>query len=158
MHHWEKKYQKQQQRRQRGFFFGTHIMRRAASVGDLLRKVDRNTAAIATAMSKKKKKKKTTIITAESNITTTQNIAIAILSSLLFLSLLVNKQQNTHTKIREIDSKLHNTISALTTRAQWSEVEKKKDHQKIIRKRLEEADLLDEYGLPTFAAQCERGV
>jgi len=159
MHHWEKKYQKQQQRR-RGFFFGTssHIMRRAASVGDLLRKVDRNTAAIATAMSKKKKKKKTTIITAESNITTTQNIAIAILSSLLFLSLLVNKQQNTHTKIREIDSKLHNTISALTTRAQWSEVEKKKDHQKIIRKRLEEADLLDEYGLPTFAAQCERGV
>lgn len=157
MHHWEKKYQKQQQRRQRGFFFGTHIMRRAASVGDLLRKVDRNTAAIATAMSKKKKKK-TTIITAESNITTTQNIAIAILSSLLFLSLLVNKQQNTHTKIREIDSKLHNTISALTTRAQWSEVEKKKDHQKIIRKRLEEADLLDEYGLPTFAAQCERGV
>ena len=158
MHHWEKKYQKQQQRRQRGFFFGTHIMRRAASVGDLLRKVDRNTAAIATAMSRKKKKKKTTIITAESNITTTQNIAIAILSSLLFLSLLVNKQQNTHTKIREIDSKLHNTISALTTRAQWSEVEKKKDHQKIIRKRLEEADLLDEYGLPTFAAQCERGV
>ncbi len=158
MHHWEKKYQKQQQRRQRGFFFGTHIMRRAASVGDLLRKVDRNTAAIATAMSKKKKKKKTTIITAESNITTTQNIAIAILSSLLFLSLLVNKQQNTHTKIREIDSKLHNTISALTTRAQWSEVEKNKDHQKIIRKRLEEADLLDEYGLPTFAAQCERGV
>ena len=158
MHHWEKKYQKQQQRRQRGFFFGTHIMRRAASVGDLLRKVDRNTAAIATAMSKKKKKKKTTIITAESNITTTQNIAIAILSSLLFLSLLVNKQQNTHTKIREIDSKLHNTISALTTRAQWSDVEKKKDHQKIIRKRLEEADLLDEYGLPTFAAQCERGV
>ena len=156
MHHWEKKYQKQQQRRQRGFFFGTHIMRRAASVGDLLRKVDRNTAAIATAMSKKKKKK-TTIITAESS-TTTQNIAIAILSSLLFLSLLVNKQQNTHTKIREIDSKLHNTISALTTRAQWSEVEKKKDHQKIIRKRLEEADLLDEYGLPTFAAQCERGV
>ena len=157
MHHWEKKYQKQQQRR-RGFFFGTssHIMRRAASVGDLLRKVDRNTAAIATAMSKKKKKK-TTIITAESS-TTTQNIAIAILSSLLFLSLLVNKQQNTHTKIREIDSKLHNTISALTTRAQWSEVEKKKDHQKIIRKRLEEADLLDEYGLPTFAAQCERGV
>ena len=163
--HWEKKYQQQQRRR--GFFFGTsssphhsssHIMRRAASVGDLLRKVDRNTAAIATAMSKKKKKKKTTIITAESNITTTQNIAIAILSSLLFLSLLVNKQQNTHTKIREIDSKLHNTISALTTRAQWSEVEKKKDHQKIIRKRLEEADLLDEYGLPTFAAQCERGV
>ena len=162
--HWEKKYQQQQRRR--GFFFGTsssphhsssHIMRRAASVGDLLRKVDRNTAAIATAMSKKKKKK-TTIITAESNITTTQNIAIAILSSLLFLSLLVNKQQNTHTKIREIDSKLHNTISALTTRAQWSEVEKKKDHQKIIRKRLEEADLLDEYGLPTFAAQCERGV
>ena len=46
----------------------------------------------------------------------------------------------------------------MTTRAQWSEVEKKKDHQKIIRKRLEEADLLDEYGLPTFAAQCERGV
>ena len=158
MHHWEKKYQKQQQRRQRGFFFGTHIMRRAASVGDLLRKVDRNTAAIATAMSKKKKKK-TIITTSESNnTTTTQNIAIAILSSLLFLSLLVNKQQNTHTKIREIDSKLHNTISALTTRAQWSEVEKKKDHQKIIRKRLEEADLLDEYGLPTFAAQCERGV
>ena len=166
MHHWEKKYQKQQQRRQRGFFFGTHIMRRAASVGDLLRKVDRNTAAIATAMSKKKKKK-TTIITAESNITTTQNIAIAILSSLLFLSLLVNKQQNTHTKIREIDSKLHNTISALTTRAQWSEVEKKKDHHRITnnkqnnnfrRKRLEEEDLLDEYGLPTFAAQCERGV
>ena len=157
MHHWEKKYQKQQQRRQRGFFFGTHIMRRAASVGDLLRKVDRNTAAIATAMSKKKKKK-TIITTSESNNTTTQNIAIAILSSLLFLSLLVNKQQNTHTKIREIDSKLHNTISALTTRAQWSEVEKKKDHQKIIRKRLEEADLLDEYGLPTFAAQCERGV
>ena len=161
--HWEKKYQQQQRRR--GFFFGTsssphhsssHIMRRAASVGDLLRKVDRNTAAIATAMSKKKKKK--TIITSESNNTTTQNIAIAILSSLLFLSLLVNKQQNTHTKIREIDSKLHNTISALTTRAQWSEVEKKKDHQKIIRKRLEEADLLDEYGLPTFAAQCERGV
>ena len=164
--HWEKKYQQQQRRR--GFFFGTsssphhhsssHIMRRVASVGDLLRKVDRNTAAIATAMSKKKKKKKTTIITAESSNTTTQNIAIAILSSLLFLSLLVNKQQNTHTKIREIDSKLHNTISALTTRAQWSEVEKKKDHQKIIRKRLEEADLLDEYGLPTFAAQCERGV
>ena len=167
MHHWEKKYQKQQQRRQRGFFFGTHIMRRAASVGDLLRKVDRNTAAIATAMSKKKKKKKTTIITAESNITTTQNIAIAILSSLLFLSLLVNKQQNTHTKIREIDSKLHNTISALTTRAQWSEVEKKKDNnnnnnnnfrRRRRRKRVEEADLLDEYGLPTFAAQCERGV
>ena len=153
---WEKKYQ-QQQRHQRRFFFGTSsLMRRAASVGDLLRKVDRNTAAIATAMSKKKKKK--TIITSESNNTTTQNIAIAILSSLLFLSLLVNKQQNTHTKIREIDSKLHNTISALTTRAQWSEVEKKKDHQKIIRKRLEEADLLDEYGLPTFAAQCERGV
>ena len=165
--HWEKKYQQQQRRR--GFFFGTsssphhhhsssHIMRRVASVGDLLRKVDRNTAAIATAMSKKKKKK-TIITTSESNnTTTTQNIAIAILSSLLFLSLLVNKQQNTHTKIREIDSKLHNTISALTTRAQWSEVEKKKDHQKIIRKRLEEADLLDEYGLPTFAAQCERGV
>ena len=173
--HWEKKYQQQQRRR--GFFFGTsssphhhhhsssHIMRRAASVGDLLRKVDRNTAAIATAMSKKKKKK--TIITSESNNTTTQNIAIAILSSLLFLSLLVNKQQNTHTKIREIDSKLHNTISALTTRAQWSEVEKKKDHHRITnnkqnnnfrRKRLEEEDLLDEYGLPTFAAQCERGV
>jgi hypothetical protein len=170
--HWEKKYQQQQRRR--GFFFGTsssphhhhsssHIMRRVASVGDLLRKVDRNTAAIATAMSKKKKKK-TTIITAESNITTTQNIAIAILSSLLFLSLLVNKQQNTHTKIREIDSKLHNTISALTTRAQWSEVEKKKDNnnnnfrRRRRRKRVEEADLLDEYGLPTFAAQCERGV
>ena len=169
--HWEKKYQQQQRRR--GFFFGTsssphhhhhsssHIMRRAASVGDLLRKVDRNTAAIATAMSKKKKKK--TIITSESNNTTTQNIAIAILSSLLFLSLLVNKQQNTHTKIREIDSKLHNTISALTTRAQWSEVEKKKDNnnnnfRRRRRKRLEEADLLDEYGLPTFAAQCERGV
>ena len=162
---WEKKYQ-QQQRHQRRFFFGTSsLMRRAASVGDLLRKVDRNTAAIATAMSKKKKKK-TTIITAESS-TTTQNIAIAILSSLLFLSLLVNKQQNTHTKIREIDSKLHNTISALTTRAQWSEVEKKKDHHRITnnkqnnnfrRKRLEEEDLLDEYGLPTFAAQCERGV
>ena len=165
---WEKKYQ-QQQRHQRRFFFGTSsLMRRAASVGDLLRKVDRNTAAIATAMTKKKKKK-TTTTTAKSNTTTfsRQNIAIAILSSLLFLSLLVNKQQNTHTKIREIDSKLHNTISALTTRAQWSEVEKKKDHHRITnnkqnnnfrRKRLEEEDLLDEYGLPTFAAQCERGV
>ena len=163
---WEKKYQQQQ--RHRRFFFGTSphysssLMRRAASVGDLLGKVDRNTAAIATAISKKKKKN-TTADTTFSH----QNIAIAILSSLLFLSLLVNKQQNTHTKIREIDSKLHNTISALTTRAQWSEVEKKKDHHRITnnkqnnnfrRKRLEEEDLLDEYGLPTFAAQCERGV
>ena len=32
----------------------------------------------------------------------------------------------------------------------------KKDHQRIIRKDSEEADLLDG-GLPTFAAQCNEG-
>ena len=125
-----------------------NLMRRAQSLGDLLLTTTNNNKK------KKKKKKKNEQISY-------QTLAIVILSSLLIFSLLVIKQQNKNRKIRDIDRKLHHTISALATRAQWSleEVsngEKTKwwknynhpqQHDSIQNLPLV---LLDEYGLPTL--------
>ncbi|CAL6361260.1 unnamed protein product [Bathycoccus prasinos] len=72
-------------------------------------------------------------------------------------------------KIRDIDRKLHHTISALATRAQWSleEVsngEKTKWWKKYNHPQQHDSSqnlplvLLDEYGLPTLQQQCERKV
>ena len=133
-----------------------NLMRRAQSLGDLLLTTTNNNKK------KKKKKKKNEQISY-------QTLAIVILSSLLIFSLLVIKQQNKNRKIRDIDRKLHHTISALATRAQWSleEVsngEKTKwwknynhpqQHDSIQNLPLV---LLDEYGLPTLQQQCERKV
>jgi len=141
------------------------FMRRAASVGDLLH-VKKSSSSSSSSLSSSKKKKNEH----KKETHNVQNAIIAILSSLLIFSLLVIKQQNKNKKILEIDHKLHNTISALATRAQWSEVEMKGSNRRMIfnqkkknksnkqRMKIDTVDLLDEYGLPTLAAQCERKV
>ena len=86
-----------------------NLMRRAQSLGDLLLTPTNN-------KKKKKKKKKNEQISC-------QTLAIVILYSLLIFSLLVIKQQNQNRKIRDIDRKLHHTISALATRAQLAAVD-----------------------------------
>jgi len=130
-----------------------NLMRRAQSLGDLLLTTTNNKK------NKKKKKKNEQI--------SYQTFAIVILSSLLIFSLLVIKQQNKNRKIRDIDRKLHHTISALATRAQWSleEVsngEKTKSWKKYNSPydyiQNPKSVLLDEYGLPTLQQQCERKV
>jgi hypothetical protein len=138
------------------------FMRRAASVGDLLHVKKSSSSSSSSSKKKMNEHKKDT-----HNV---QNAIIAILSALLVFSLLVIKQQNKNKKILEIDHKLHNTISALATRAQWSEVEMKGSNRRMIfnqkkknksnkqRMKIDTVDLLDEYGLPTLAAQCERKV
>jgi len=133
-----------------------NLMRRAQSLGDLL---------LTTTNNKKKKKKKKK----KNEQISYQTLAIVILSSLLIFSLLVIKQQNKNRKIRDIDRKLHHTISALATRAQWSleEVsngEKTKWWKKYNHPQQHDSIqnlplvLLDEYGLPTLQQQCERKV
>ena len=132
-----------------------NLMRRAQSLGDLLLTPSHN-------KKNKKKKKKNEQISC-------QTLAIVILYSLLIFSLLVIKQQNQNRKIRDIDRKLHHTISALATRAQWSLEEvsngektkwwKKYDHpQQHDSIQNLPLVLLDEYGLPTLQQQCERKV
>jgi len=149
------------------------FMRRAASVGDLLH-VKSSSSSSSSSEKKNFKKnerlKDARVYSFSSSSTKIQNAIIAILSSLLIFSLLVIKQQNKNKKILEIDHKLHNTISALATRAQWSEVEMKGSNRRMIfnqkkknksnkqRMKIDTVDLLDEYGLPTLAAQCERKV
>ena len=130
------------------------FMRRAASVGDLLH--------VKKSSSSKKKKNEH-----KKEAHNVQNAIIAILSSLLIFSLLVIKQQNKNRKIRDIDRKLHHTISALATRAQWSleEVSNgektkwwKKYNSPYDYSQNPKSFLLDEYGLPTLQQQCERKV
>ena len=139
-----------------------NLMRRAQSLGDLLLTTTTNNK-------KNKKKKKKNASSSRIHTYSYQTLAIVILSSLLIFSLLVIKQQNKNRKIRDIDRKLHHTISALATRAQWSleEVsngEKTKwwknynhpqQHDSIQNLPLV---LFDEYGLPTLQQQCERKV
>ena len=139
-----------------------NLMRRAQSLGDLLLTTTTNNK-------KNKKKKKKNASSSRIHTYSYQTLAIVILSSLLIFSLLVIKQQNKNRKIRDIDRKLHHTISALATRAQWSleEVsngEKTKWWKKYNHPQQHDSiqnlplGLLDEYGLPTLQQQCERKV
>lgn len=136
-----------------------NLMRRAQSLGDLLLTTNNKKKTL---IEKQRKKKK------ENEQISYQTLAIVILSSLLIFSLLVIKQQNKNRKIRDIDRKLHHTISALATRAQWSleEVSSNGEKTKWWKKYNSPHDyiqnpklvLLDEYGLPTLQQQCERKV
>lgn len=136
-----------------------NLMRRAQSLGDLLLTTNKKKKTL---IEKQRKKKK------ENEQISYQTLAIVILSSLLIFSLLVIKQQNKNRKIRDIDRKLHHTISALATRAQWSleEVSSNGQKTKWWKKYNSPHDyiqnpklvLLDEYGLPTLQQQCERKV
>ena len=136
-----------------------NLMRRAQSLGDLLLTTNNKKKTL---IEKQRKKKK------ENEQISYQTLAIVILSSLLIFSLLVIKQQNKNRKIRDIDRKLHHTISALATRAQWSleEVSSNGQKTKWWKKYNSPHDyiqnpklvLLDEYGLPTLQQQCERKV
>ena len=136
-----------------------NLMRRAQSLGDLLLTTNKKKKTL---IEKQRKKKK------ENEQISYQTLAIVILSSLLIFSLLVIKQQNKNRKIRDIDRKLHHTISALATRAQWSleEVSSNGEKTKWWKKYNSPYDyiqnpksvLLDEYGLPTLQQQCERKV
>ena len=147
------------------------FMRRAASVGDLLHVKNSSSSSSSEKKNFKKSEhlKDVRVHSFKTSSSKIQNAIIVILSSLLIFSLLVIKQQNKNKKILEIDYKLHNTISALATRAQWSEVEMKGSNRKMVfnnkrknnnkkRIQIDAMDLLDEYGLPTLAAQCEREV
>jgi hypothetical protein len=143
------------------------LVRRAASVGDFLLFVPKQDFSSSSSSSKKddddehsNKANKSKKRSGSNNINQVFLVIgfLLLLSSAILLIPIISQYDRIY-NTKENQIKLSKTLAALKTQAQWSEKEYKSSYSSSNYKKVSYKNaIVDEYGLPTLAAQCLRGV